>query len=146
VSGASSAAQDDEIATASAAEFEKQQNASVTITPKAKVDAAFQRDATLVSTDSYRVNASKRDHAGEAEVHSGDTDVFYVLEGSATVVTGGDVVDAHAISPGETRGSRIDSGEERRINKGDVVTIPSGTPHWFKSVDTPFKYYVVKVK
>ena len=77
-------------------------------------------------------------------MHVKDTDIFYVLEGSATVVTGGQVLGAHEIAPGELRGSGIEGGTPHRISRGDVLTIPSGVPHWFKSVDTPFRYYVIK--
>ena len=92
----------------------------------------------------YRVAASRRDGAGEAEVHVTDTDIFYVLDGSATVMTGGKVIGAHEIAPGEVRGSGIEGGTAHRLSKGDVFTIPSGVPHWFKSVATPFHYYVIK--
>ncbi len=146
VSGASSAAQDDEIASAAAAEFSRthQKTAQVTIVPKATVDQGFGHDATLVSDSRFRVNASHRDGPGEAEVHASDTDIFYVLEGSADLITGGDVTDAHSISSTEVRGSAIRGGDERQIHSGDVVTIPNGVPHWFKQVKTPFRYYVVK--
>jgi uncharacterized protein GlcG (DUF336 family) len=145
VSGASSADQDDEIASMGAAEFSKAQaNAAVTVVPRATVDDGFAKDATLVTGGTYRVNASKRDGAGEAEVHLRDTDIFYVLDGSAELITGGEVVEPHNTSALEIRGKEITGGELHRIAKGDVVTVPNGVPHWFKSVKTPFKYYVVK--
>jgi glc operon protein GlcG len=99
-----------------------------------------------VSASTFRVAASRRDGAGEAEVHVTDTDIFYVLEGAATVVTGGEVLGAHEIAPGEQRGSGIEGGATHRISKGDVLAIPNGVPHWFKSVDTPFRYYVIKAR
>jgi quercetin dioxygenase-like cupin family protein len=77
-------------------------------------------------------------------VHLTDTDIIYVLEGSATVVTGGHVLEPHEQSPVEIRGSAIEGGDERQIGKGDVLTIPNGVPHWFKTVRTPFRYYVIK--
>ena len=63
---------------------------------------------------------------------------------SAELIVGGEVIDPHALSAGEIRGSRIDGGELRTIAQGDVVTIPRGVPHWFKQVSTPFTYYVIK--
>jgi uncharacterized protein GlcG (DUF336 family)/quercetin dioxygenase-like cupin family protein len=147
VSGAASAAQDDEIASAAAAEFLKNQHplaTDVTIVPRASVDAGFAKDATLLRGQGFRVEASHRTGAGEAEVHVHDTDIFYVLKGSADLIVGGEVSEPHALSEGEIRGPGIAGGETRVIESGDVVVIPRGVPHWFKHVNTPFSYYVVK--
>jgi glc operon protein GlcG len=147
VSGASSAAQDDEIASAAAADFAKNQPhraAQVTVIPRETVDAGFATDATLLSDADFRVNASHRAGPGEAEIHVNDTDIFYVLKGHAELIVGGTVSEAHAVSADEIRGPKIEGGEARRISQGDVVTIPRGVPHWFKQVSTPFTYYVIK--
>jgi glc operon protein GlcG len=144
VSGAASAAQDDEIASAGAAAFERTHQAKVSFVPRDQVDAGFLEDANLISEPGFRVNASRRDGPGEAEVHLSDTDIFYVLQGQATVVTGGQVVQPRTLSATEVRGTEVSGGEERRIGQGDVITIPRGVPHWFKQVDAPFTYYVVK--
>jgi glc operon protein GlcG len=144
VSGAASAAQDDEIASAGAAAFEGTHQAKVSFVPRDQVDAGFRKDANLVSESGFRVNASHRDGPGEAEVHLSDTDIFYVLQGQATVVTGGQIVQPRNLSATEVRGTEVSGGEEHRIGKGDVITIPRGVPHWFKQVDAPFTYYVVK--
>lgn len=144
VSGAASAAQDDEIASAGAAAFEETHQAKVSFVPRDQVDAGFRQDANLIDESGFRVNASRRDGPGEAEVHLSDTDIFYVLQGRATVVTGGQVVQPRSLSATEVRGTELSGGEERHISKGDVITIPRGVPHWFKQVDAPFTYYVVK--
>jgi len=147
VSGAASAQQDDEIAQAGADGFARAQAraaAAIRHVPRATVEQGFRDDANLVTGDAYRVNASRRDGPGEAEVHLGDTDIFYVREGSATFVTGGQLVEPRNVSATEIRGRAIEGGEERHLEAGDVVTIPRGVPHWFKSVDAPFTYYVVK--
>jgi glc operon protein GlcG len=147
VSGASNAAQDDEIASAAVAQFaaaHARQVATVSIVPRAAVEAGFSTDATLLSDDEYRVSASHREGPGQAEVHLRDTDIFYVLEGSAELVVGGTVSKPQNVSPLEIRGSALVGGETRTITRGDVVSIPRGTPHWFKRVEAPFKYYVVK--
>jgi mannose-6-phosphate isomerase-like protein (cupin superfamily) len=67
-----------------------------------------------------------------------------VLKGSADLVVGGKVSEPHQLSEGEIRGASIEGGEPRSIASGDVVVIPRGVPHWFKHVNTPFSYYVVK--
>jgi mannose-6-phosphate isomerase-like protein (cupin superfamily) len=81
-----------------------------------------------------------------AEVHTLDADIIHVLDGSATLVTGGTVENAKPTAPGEIRGTAISNGDERLISKDDVLIIPAGTPHWFKSVPGPLNYYVVKVR
>jgi len=149
VSGAASAQQDDDIAQAAADAFGKRQAAqagSVMHVPKAQVEQGYREDANLVASSGYKVNASRRDGPGEAEVHLTDTDIFYVREGSATFVTGGRIVEPRSLSATEVRGRALEGGDERRLQAGDVITIPSGVPHWFKAVETPFTYYVVKSK
>ena len=79
-----------------------------------------------------------------AEVHARDTDIIYVLEGSATIVTGGQVVDGKTTATDEIRGRSITGGAERRLAKGDLFIVPNGVPHWFTEVQAPFLYYVVK--
>ena len=79
-------------------------------------------------------------------MHELDADIIYVLEGSATFVTGGAVENGKVIAANEIRGSSIAGGEVRRITKGDVLIVPNGTPHWFKDVSGPLNYYVVKVR
>jgi mannose-6-phosphate isomerase-like protein (cupin superfamily) len=68
-----------------------------------------------------------------------------VLDGSATIVTGGTATDPKTIATDEIRGASIESGQSRTLVKGDVMVIPNGTPHWFKEIQGPFLYYVVKV-
>ncbi|MEW5976007.1 MAG: hypothetical protein AB1898_09410 [Acidobacteriota bacterium] len=50
------------------------------------------------------------------------------------------------VAPDEIRGSQISGGEARQIQKGDVIIVPAGTPHWFKEVPAPMTYYVVKAR
>jgi glc operon protein GlcG len=144
VSGAASAEQDDEIAEAASTALGDADKDDVTYIEGDRVRDAFAKSATLLEHDSLKVNASRRDTPGEAEVHLRDTDVFYILDGDATLVTGGEVQNAHQTSADEIRGSGIARGTERRLQRGDVVAIGAGTPHWFKSVDSPVTYYVVK--
>jgi mannose-6-phosphate isomerase-like protein (cupin superfamily) len=122
--------------------------ADVTYFPAAKVSAAFDAGAVLYdgAGGNYMVHASRREKAGQAEVHLRDADVIYVLEGATTFVTGGTVVDARTTAPDEIRGSAIENGEARRLAQGDVIIVPKGTPHWFKEVEEPVLYYVVKVR
>jgi mannose-6-phosphate isomerase-like protein (cupin superfamily) len=72
---------------------------------------------------------SFRSRDGEAEAHENFADVFYVLEGRATLVTGGTVVGARVIKPGETRGTSIEGGARQELRAGDVAHVPAGLPH-----------------
>ena len=94
----------------------------------------------------YMVHASRREKPGQAEIHTKDADVIYVLQGSATFITGGEAVDAKTTAPDELRGSSIRNGQTRQIAKGDVIIVPHGVPHQFLEVTNPFLYYVVKVR
>ena len=118
----------------------------VTRIDHAAVAAAFAQGMPLLEVADYKIHASRRDGPGLAEIHTRDTDIAYVLEGAATLVTGGTAVDPKPIGPEELRGSAIRGGETRRLEPGDVVVIPNGVPHWFKQVEAPFRYYVVKVR
>jgi mannose-6-phosphate isomerase-like protein (cupin superfamily) len=113
--------------------------------PASQVEASFAKGATLLTIGNVKVMTATRTEAGEAEQHAADNDIFHVLEGSATFVTGGTIVGAHETAPGETRGSTIDGGASHQLAAGDVITIEAGVPHWFKSVTGRFRYYVVKV-
>ena len=72
---------------------------------------------------------SFRSRDGEAEVHENFADVFYVLEGRATLVTGGTVAGARLTKPGETRGTSIEGGVRQELRAGDVAHVPAGLSH-----------------
>jgi len=70
-----------------------------------------------------------RTRDGEAEVHEQFADLFYVLEGRATLHTGGSVQGARIVAPGETRGNSIQGGHRQELRAGDVAHVPAGEPH-----------------
>lgn len=163
VSGAASAQQDEELAIAGANALESMDMMSmangdvplpVTYIESPRVAAAFTKGAVLLGEDetmmhaarNYMVHASHRDKAGVVEIHEFDTDIVYVLKGSATLITGGTPEGAKTIAPHEFRAPNVNGGETRKLVPGDVVIIPNGVPHWFKEVEAPFDYYVVKVR
>jgi glc operon protein GlcG len=110
-----------------------------------KVAAAFVKGGPILETNNFKIQAGRRDVPGAVEIHERDADIFYVLEGAATLVTGGKGTELKTISPGEIRGTEIVGGETRRLAKGDVIVIPNGVPHWFKEVSGSCVYFVVKV-
>ena len=145
VSGAASAKEDEELAQIAASALTSTPPAAVRLIDKDRVAAAFVKGEPLVETADYKVHASHRDVAGRSEVHLADTDILYMLAGSATVVTGGTVVDPVTVEPGEIRGASLKGGERRQLVPGDVMIVPKGVPHWFQSVSGPIDYYAVKV-
>lgn len=156
VSGASTAAQDEELAIAGA-EAAKSFGASASMTStlpvsffdKKLVDEGFAKGAVLFDGNggrNYMVHASRREGPGLVEVHTKDTDILYVLQGTATVVTGGAMTEGKNIAPDEIRGKEITGGDTRKLVPGDAMIIPNNVPHWFKEVQGPFTYFVVKVR
>jgi uncharacterized protein GlcG (DUF336 family)/mannose-6-phosphate isomerase-like protein (cupin superfamily) len=156
VSGAASAQEDEEVALAGANALATIKTSLGATIPsetvhyfsRDQVAASFAKGAVLLDGTgrSYMVHTSRRTTPGQAEIHTRDTDIIYVIDGSATLVTGGAAVGAKETAPDELRGSAIEGGETRRIAKGDVITVPAGTPHWFKDVKGPIAYYTVKVR
>ena len=155
VSGAASAQQDEELAIAGANVFSEAKvsdmtpanNSPVLFFDAKQVSTSFSTGSVLLdgSDRHYMVHTSRRDKPGLAEIHALDTDIIYVLQGSATLVTGGTAVDAKDIAPNEIRGSRIEGGITRQLSKGEVIIVPNNTAHWFKEVNGEFLYYTIKV-
>ena len=156
VSGASSAAQDEQLAIAgadAAKSFGGDSPATATLPVsffgKNEVDESFAKGGKLLDDSAgrnYMVHTSRREGPGQVEVHTKDADILYVLQGNATVVTGGTMVDGKNIAPDEIRGREIIGGETRKLVPGDAMIIPNNVPHWFKEVQAPFLYFVVKVR
>jgi len=156
VSGAASAAQDEEVAMAGAGVFTAAsdtrpadtQMSKVLFFDASQVSTSFSKGAVLLdgTNRNYMVHTSRREKPGLAEIHTLDTDIIYVLEGSATFVTGGDAVEPKETAVNEIRGTRIEGGETRQLSKGDVIIVPNNTPHWFKEVSGTFLYYTIKVR
>ena len=136
VAGANSAQQDEDVARAAVQTFLNRSsltsNEPVTQLEAKTVAAAFVKGQPLFETDGYKIHASRREAPGMAELHVRDTDIIYVLGGSATIVTGGTVVAGKTVADGEIRGSAIAGGQSRALVKGDVMVVPNGVPHWFE--------------
>ncbi len=99
-----------------------------------------------VKESNYSVNVVRRTAPSLAEVHKDWTDVWYVMSGKGTLVTGGSLTGTTQPNPGETRGTDVSGGTTRQIGPGDVLRIPNGVPHWISKIDSPeIEYLVVKV-
>jgi glc operon protein GlcG len=151
VSGASSAAEDDELATIAAAAVAPASSAAsgpVKQFSHDAVTASFEKGAVLFDSPdvNYAIHTSQRTSPGKVEIHTKDTDLIRVIAGEATFVTGGEIVGAKAIAPDEIRGESVNGGDARKLVPGDVIIIPHGVPHWFKEVRGTFQYYTIKVR
>ena len=90
---------------------------------------------------------------GGSAAHDKVSEVYYILEGAGTLVTGGTLTEPNrrestlttvaSINGPGVSGARIQNGVSRRITKGDVVIIPAGTPHWWSAIEAPSIHYLV---
>ena len=118
---------------------------AVTYLNHEKVGSALANGGTLVKASDLIVMGAHRSGGGQVELHDKETDVFYVVDGAATFITGGKMVGGKVTAPGQWRGDEIEGGEAYHMTKGDVMVIPAGIPHWFKEVPHSVTYFVVKV-
>ena len=109
-----------------------------------------QASSPIDNESHYRINIVKRGSPGVAMAHATGpakgTEVHYIIDGAATVVTGGTLIrptGAAAKGAGAPTG-KIEGGVSRRVTKGDVIVIPAGTPHWYKEVEGSVTYLEVR--
>jgi mannose-6-phosphate isomerase-like protein (cupin superfamily) len=119
--------------------------APVTYVDATKVAVALEKGGPLAKGDDFTVSGARRTGPGQVEVHEKETDIFYIVDGEATFVTGGKMIGGKQTRPDQWLGQNIEGGETHHLAKGDVITIPAGTPHWFKEVPKSINYYMVKV-
>jgi mannose-6-phosphate isomerase-like protein (cupin superfamily) len=82
----------------------------------------------------YNVNIEHRIAVAQgAAIHDKDAELFYVIDGAATIVTGGKLVDATR-NGDNMNGKSIEGGTSQALGKGDFVLVPAGVPHWFSNV------------
>lgn len=151
VSGASSADEDQELALAGVAAFSAAGASNGNGNGAAHISGAelqkrFRKGGVLLDAGGYKLDAGRRDAPGEVEYHEKVTDVMHVVQGRATVVTGGSMVGAREVAPGERRARSIKGGTTHTLAEGDVFAVPQGVPHQFVDVSDPFLYFVVKVE
>lgn len=95
--------------------------------------------STITTTDQYRINLITRTEPAGAIVHVPGTELHFITEGAATLVTGGIVV-----RPAEGVPGSIEGGQAQRVQKGDAVLIPEGTPHQYTAVEGSVTYLEVR--
>ncbi len=79
----------------------------------------------------YNVNLEYRTAVGPAAVHEHEAEIFYVIDGAATMITGGKLVNEKRANAENLNGTGVEGGMSRSIAKGDFIVVPENTPHWF---------------
>jgi mannose-6-phosphate isomerase-like protein (cupin superfamily) len=106
----------------------------------AKAKAERKENAPLVTQRiltlaPYNANLEYRAAVGPAAVHESEAEMFYVIDGSATLVTGGKLADEKRTNAENLSGTGITGGSARPVAKGDFVIVPQGVPHWFSPIN-----------
>jgi quercetin dioxygenase-like cupin family protein len=103
----------------------------------ARAPATGQASVPVSNTDQYRINVVHRTRGAVPLAHAGNTELHHIMDGAATVVTGGTIV--------RTAGSAVvEGGISRLVTKGDVIVVPADTPHWYKAVEGSVTYLEVR--
>jgi mannose-6-phosphate isomerase-like protein (cupin superfamily) len=118
----------------------------VTYVPHDKVTATMAKGGAIVEDRGLRVLANRRG-TGEVEVHTKTNHVFIIVEGEATLITGGKLVGGKQTAVDQIRAASVEGGQTHHLTKGDVITIPANTPHWFKEIPTKtIAYYAINIE
>jgi mannose-6-phosphate isomerase-like protein (cupin superfamily) len=112
-----------------------------------KVASTMVKGGQIINDNGLIVLANRAVQRG-AEMHDKTNHIFIIVDGEATFVTGGRLINPKVISPGQTRAEGIEGGQSHRLTKGDVITIPANTPHWWKdtSATGSVGYYAVNIE
>jgi mannose-6-phosphate isomerase-like protein (cupin superfamily) len=111
-----------------------------------KVTEVMSKGGPIVNDPGLVVLAQRRE-AGLVEYHDHTNHVFVMVDGEATLVVGGTMVDPKRTAPAQMRAPSLEGGTTYHLSKGDVITIPAKTPHWFKEVPTKtVAYYAVNIE
>jgi len=111
-----------------------------------KVTTVMSKGGPIVNDPGLIVLAQRRE-AGLVEYHDHTNHVFIMVDGEATLVVGGTMVDPKRTGPNQMRAPSVNGGTTYHVSKGDVITIPAKTPHWFKEVPSKtIAYYAVNIE
>lgn len=89
----------------------------------------------IVTLAPYNASLEYRAMVGPAAVHEKEAEMFYVVQGSATLVTGGKLTDEKRTNAENLAGTGIEGGMKRNIAQGDFIIVPENTPHWFSPIN-----------
>lgn len=99
----------------------------------------------MLELGSYDGHMEYRASVGNAAVHEKEAEIFYVIEGSGTLVTGGKLANEKRMNPTNLTGSAIEGGTSRPVSKGDFILVPENTPHWFSSINGTLVLFSIHV-
>jgi len=83
----------------------------------------------------YNANLEYRGAVGPAAVHEKEAEMFYVIDGSATLTTGGKLTKESRTNAENLTGAGIEGGNSQEVSKGDFIIVPENTPHWFSKIN-----------
>ena len=95
---------------------------------------AQKKAGPLLAAAPYSANMEYRATVGPAAVHEREAEIFYIIEGTGTLVTGGKLVNETRSNPTNLSGTAVEGGSSRTVSKGDFILVPEGTPHWFSAI------------
>jgi mannose-6-phosphate isomerase-like protein (cupin superfamily) len=111
-----------------------------------QVAAVMAKGGPIVSDPGLVVLANRRE-AGAVEYHEHTNHIFIMVDGEATFIAGGTMVGAKRTSPDQMTATSIEGGQTFHLRKGDVITIPAKTPHWWKELSTKtVGYYAINIE
>jgi mannose-6-phosphate isomerase-like protein (cupin superfamily) len=134
------------LAGASAASTGEGVPASVHYIPHDQAATVMAKGGPIINDPGLLVLANRRE-AGTVEYHEHTNHIFIMVDGEATFITGGTMVGAKRTSPDQMTATSIEGGETFHLSKGDVITIPAKTPHWWKEISTKtVGYYAINIE
>src|SRR5215470_8693515 len=89
----------------------------------------------MLQLGTYNVNMEHRVMGQAAAVHEKEAELFYVIEGAGTIVTGGKLVEEKRTNEANLSGTSIQGRISKKITKGDWIMVPEGVPHQIPNVD-----------
>jgi mannose-6-phosphate isomerase-like protein (cupin superfamily) len=112
-----------------------------------QVSATMVKGGQIIDDNGMVVLANRAAQRG-AEMHDKTNHLFIIVDGEGTFVTGGKLINPKLISAGQTRADGIEGGESHHLSKGDVITVPANTPHWWKDTSKTGSvgYYAVNIE
>jgi mannose-6-phosphate isomerase-like protein (cupin superfamily) len=112
-----------------------------------QVASTMVKGGQIIEDNGLIVLANRATQRG-AELHDTTNHLFIIVDGEGTFVTGGKLINPKVVSPGQTRADGIEGGESHHLTKGDVITVPAKTPHWWKdtSATGSVGYYAVNIE
>jgi mannose-6-phosphate isomerase-like protein (cupin superfamily) len=104
------------------------------------------------TVDGYRVSVAmlhRKTAETSALIHDRVTEIYQIIEGGGTIVTGGTLADAKPsdltrLGAGPSRTGTHQGGDSRKVGPKDVIIVPAGQPHRFSQLDGPISYLVYR--